>query len=79
MLLSVQFLSHFLAKKVSKTEQGLIRVSPMDNFDKITASFVGIGLKNTQKSMKQQKIMLFDRLIPIFVQTRKVFEEWKFH
>ena len=28
--------------------------------------------------MKQQKITLFDKLIPIFVQTTNFFEEWNF-
>ena len=57
---------------VSKTQQWLIQVTPIGDFEEITAFFVGIGIKNIQKSMKQQKCTLFDKLIPIFVQTTKV-------
>ena len=40
---------------VLKTQQLLIRVFSVGNFEEITAFFVTIGLKNTQKSMKKQK------------------------
>ena len=63
---------------VLNTQHLLIRVSPGGNFQEITACFVGIGLKNTQESMKQQKSTLFDKLIPFFVQATKVFKEEKF-
>ena len=43
--------------------------------EEITAFFVAIGLKNVQKSMKQRKNTLFDKRIPIFVQTNNAFEE----
>ena len=57
-----------------------MRVSLVGNFQEITACFFKIGLKNTQtqKSMKQQKSTLFDKLIPFFVQATKVFKEEKF-
>ena len=44
-------------------------------FGEMMAFFVVIGLKNSQKSMKQQKSTLFDKLITIFVQTKNAFEE----
>ena len=53
----------------------LIRVSLVGNFEEITA-FFGIGLKNTQKTMKQQKSTLFGKLILIFRKfLKKVSEE----
>ena len=39
------------------------------------AFFDKIGLKNTQKLMKQQKSTLFVKVITIFVQTTNAFEE----
>ena len=44
-------------------------------FGEIMAFFVEIGLKNSQKSMEQQKSTLFDKRITIFVQTTNSFEE----
>ena len=45
-------------------------MSPVGNFEEVTALFVGIYLKNTQKSMKIQQSTLFDNLIPILFRPR---------
>ena len=63
---------------VLKTQQWLIQESAVGIFEEITAFFVEISLKIFHKSLKQQKSTLLDKLIPIFVQTTKVFEEKNF-
>ena len=73
-----QFLICFLASNGFKNQQWLTQVSPVSNFKEINAFFVESSLKKTQKSIKQQKSTLFDKLITIFVQTTKVSEEYNF-
>ena len=43
----------------------------LENLEEITAFFVGIGLDNTQTSVKQQKRTLFDNLITFLYKARK--------
>ena len=62
-------------KIVVKTQELLIRVSSVGNFEEVTKFWVGIGIKYTQKAMKQQKSTLFDKWIAITVQTTKIFDE----
>ena len=65
-----QFLSKFWAtslhEMVQATQQGLIRVSPVGKFENITAFICWNWLKNTQKSMEQQKSTLFYKPITVF-------------